>query len=239
VSFEIRLRGADGVVQRISLGKSALEGPALTKMLDGIGFRADRSIQRGIREQKSPDGTPYKGVTRFGRPGKRLMDKGRLIGSISHVITGTRTVTSGTNLVQGPLQHFGGKVEADSGKMLAIPLTRQVARAMAGRGLRAAFPDAFVIRLGAGYGHERTFVVQRTEKGVKATGQAHRIRKGDAGDVRAAKGKNAVGRLDFLAMLVRSVSIEGTHFNDISPQGRGEIGDYILRTVKGSVEGSR
>jgi phage gpG-like protein len=211
----ITVRGADGVARSLKLGADLTTGRALTRMLRGIGLVGVRDVQRGIREQRSPDGTPYKPVKRFGLPGDRLRDTGRLLNSISYEV-GPGRVTVGTNVKYAQLQHFGGVVKPVNAKKLAIPFTRQIARAVASKGgFRAAFPDAF------------TFTSVRGNLLL-----ARRL------TIRATRRRFALASkryIELLALLVDSSEVEGTHFNDISTQGEGEILDYIARTISTAV----
>jgi phage virion morphogenesis protein len=212
MTYRIQLRGADGVVRSLNLTRELIAGAGLNRLLEGVGNVATRSIRQGIRDQRSPDGTPYKKTSRFGRPAKRLQDTNRLLNSITYKV-GVGRVTVGTNVAYAAMQHFGGTQRPKNGKALAIPLTRAVARAMAGRGLRSAFPDAFVFRSSA----QGVFLVRKNP----------------------TAGKRSKNQLDFLAKLVASVEIEGTHFNELSRQGENDVLTYIERMIQRTAEGGK
>jgi phage gpG-like protein len=189
----------------------------------GVGRLAVRSVQRGIREQRSPDGTPYPKTTRFGEPAERLRDTSRLLNSMAYVVEGPRTIV-GTNLIYAPTQHYGDDDRRPkTAKKLAQPLTRQVAREVAGRGFRAAYPDAFTFVSKAG----RLLLARRRKRGESGAIE-RRIGLGRRGSA-----------LELLAVLCDRVSIKGTHFNDLSEQGQGEIVDYvgtmIVRAIGGRI----
>lgn len=204
MTYQIQLRGADGVVRSLKLTRELIAGVGLSRLLEGVGTVAARSIRQGIRNQVSPDGRPYKKTSRFGRPAKRLQDTSRLLNSITYKV-GTGRVTVGTNVAYAAMQHFGGTQRPKKGKALAIPLTRAVARAMAGRGLRAAFPDAFTFRSIS----QGLFLVRKNP----------------------TAGKRSKNQLEFLAKLVASVDIAGTHFNELSKQGENDVLTYIERMI--------
>ncbi len=204
MAITIRLNGVERVIRKLNRA-AATRGIVTRDVLEGIGFRAVRSVQRGIREQRSPDGAPYKPVSRFGAAGERLRDTSRLLKSITYQVEGDRVVV-GTNVVYAATQHFGDpNRRAKNAKYLAIPLTRQVARAVAGRGYREAFPHAFVF-------------------------------KSANGNLLLAR-KNASEGLDLLAVLKKSVRIQGTHFLGLSKAGEADILGYLERTIGKIVEG--
>lgn len=201
MAITMTINGVERVISTMSL----LDPAKLMDraMLDGIGTRAVRSVKRGITSGVSPDGTAYKPVRRFGQEGQRLRDTSRLLRSITYEIRG-RQLYVGSNLIYAAMQHYGGTVTPKNAKMLAIPLSRAVARAVAsGGGYRAAFPGAFVLMAKSG----NLFLVRKA-----ATGRSK-------------------GKLDFLAMLRNSTKIEGTHFNDLSTQGQTEIIDFVAKRI--------
>jgi phage gpG-like protein len=82
--------------------------------------------------------------------GKRLLDTLRLLRSVMATVSGSRVVIT-SDVFYAARQHWGGVVRPRKAKMLAIPLTRAVARAVASAGsFRSAFPDAFVFTSKAG-----------------------------------------------------------------------------------------
>jgi phage gpG-like protein len=202
--YTVKLNGAEAVVQKLrNLGGKGL---MTSDVLRGVGELAVRSVKRGIREQREPDGTPYKPVNRFGQGGKRLQDTSQLLNSITYEISGDR-VRIGTNVKYAAMQHFGGTQRPTHAKALAIPMTRQVARAVAAAGnFRAAFPDAFVFRSIS----QGAFLVRRKPDVAMRT-----------------KGRG----LEFLATLVKSVRIESTHFLGLSAEGDAAILHYLERTI--------
>lgn len=214
----VTLNGAEHVVERLNRARAS-KGMVTSDMLKGIGELGVRSVQRGIRNQTSPDGTSYAPVNRFGQGGQRLQDTNRLLRSISYEV-GNGRVSIGTNVIYAAMQHFGGVQKPKTAKMLAIPLTRQVARAVAnGLGYRQAFPDAFIFRSAKG----NLFLARRTS----AAGTRRRLglRKGDHSDV------VALGQLELLAILKDSVRIQGTHFLGLSKEGETDILNYIERSI--------
>lgn len=190
-----------------------------------VGVVAVRDIQRSMREQRRPDGTPYRPLSRYGEPAKRLEDTHRLLTSITF-ISGNRKVTVGTNLLYAPTQHYPETViNAKPGKALAIPVSREVARNVAGKGFRAAYPDAFILRLGGKFGGEaKSFLVRRLDAGQRGP-------RGNTFHASAASGRvtfhlsggRGTARLQFLAKLVRRVVIHGEMFLGISKRGESEI----------------
>jgi phage gpG-like protein len=214
----IAIRFADTEIAPAMDTLGMLAGDGLLQMLvrmgvpHGVGRLAVRSVQRGIREQVSPDGTPYARTTRYGRPAQRLRDSGRLINSMTYAVDGARTIV-GTNLIYAPTQHYGDEARRPkTAKKLGIPLTRQVARAVAAAGgYRAAFPKAF------------TFV---SKKGNLLLAQRRTRDEGGTLSKRIGLGRRGEA-LELLALLVDEESIAGTHFNDLSDRGQREVVDYI------------
>src|SRR5215210_1015118 len=111
--------------------------------LERMGTLAVRSVQRGVRQQKSPSGKAYPQTTRFGKPARRLLDSGRLVNAETYEVEGGKLFV-GNSLEYAATQHYGEQDrKPKNAKAFAIPLTRQVARAVAGRSFRDVFPDAF------------------------------------------------------------------------------------------------
>ncbi len=176
------------------------------ELLSGIGLLAVRDVQRGIRAQRSPDGKAYPTTTRFGEPAQRLRDTMRLYNSITFEVQGSKVLV-GTNVKYAAMQNFGGTQRPSKAKALAIPLTRQVARAVvAAGGYREAFPDAFVWRSSA----QGVFLVRKNPNA----------------------GPRSKKQLEFLAILLKSVQIRGTHFLDrLSDLGETDIQVYIEKKI--------
>jgi phage virion morphogenesis protein len=216
----LKLNGTEHVVKALTELSATRRGQGLTtqKALETIGDLVVRSVQRGIRNQVSPDGTAYRPVNRYGEGGKRLMDTNRLLRSITREVSGDRVMV-GTNVEYAAMQHHGGVQRPRRAQALAIPLTRQVARAVAAAGgFRAAFPDAFVFRYSGG-----AFLV-RKRQGETIPGTQRQ------------RGVSARRSLEFLAILKKSQPIEGTHFLGLSKEGERDILNYMQRVVSRIVE---
>lgn len=171
------------------------------RLLHTVGQLVIREVQRGIRDQRSPDGTAYPIVTRFGSPGQRLRDTSRLLNSITYEIRGSKLFV-GTNLAYAATQHFGEQGrKAKTARLIAIPMSRTVARAYrAGVSLREQYPDAFVFKsLSQGL-----FLVRK-----------------------AGVGRSAKRQLEFLFRLVPSVDIQGVGFLGVSSVGGILIGNVV------------
>lgn len=199
----ITLRGAGKV---IALMDGLPREMVSHDFLSGIGTLAVRSVTRDIRAQRSPDGTAYRAVTRFGQAGQRMIDTARLINSIHFEVSG-ESVFVGTNVDYAAAQNFGGTWGPKTAKLLAIPLTRAIARAyIAGKSLRDQYPEAFIFKSG----NQGLFLVRK--------------------DPKATKGSKR--QLEFLFKLVPSVTIQGTHFLDrLSDQGEDDIRTYIANRL--------
>ena len=129
VTIGVLLKGADRATKAL-LGVREEMGPKGTRKLDVLGTLVVRGLQRGIREQRSPDGSPYRPVSRFGQSGQRLRDTGKLLRSFTYNIAGENRVVAGTNAIQAATQHFGDPNRRPSrAKLLAIPMSRAIARA--------------------------------------------------------------------------------------------------------------
>jgi phage gpG-like protein len=216
----VSLVNADAISRAMLQIRKRTPPPDLASL---IGTAGVRDVRRGIREQRSPDGRPYKKVQRFGQAGQRLQNTRRMLNSITFQVLSARRVIVGTNAKQAATMHFGDDNRtAKNGKYLAIPMSRQVAAANTGS-FRQQYPDAFVLRLsGRSFGAERLFIVRKLEKGQR--GAAGTVFKLKAGEGRAKKGIDYAGaRLQFLAMLVKRVRIPATPFLGISKQGEKEI----------------
>lgn len=202
-----------------------------TKMLRGIGLLAVRSVQRGIREQKSPDGTPYPAVGRFGQGGKRMLDTARLLNSITFEVIGHGVIV-GTNVTYAPAQNFGGTWGPKKAQKMAVPLTRQVARAfVSGKSLRLQYPDAFVLKARTG----NLFLARRLGAGDRAIGLPLNIvaSKTLGGAFNSYKRSRAKAAVELLYMLVDSTTIKGTHFLDrLSDTGERAIFVYVEASIQ-------
>lgn len=218
MSESIKLIGAERVISTVQGMQTVTP-----EMLRSIGLLAVRSVQRGVRDQEEPDGTPYAAVDRFGRGGLRMIDSARLLNSITFQVSG-QSVTIGTNVDYAPMQHFGteglpgGALTPKKAQKLAIPLTRRVARAfVAGRSLRDQYPDAFVLKSRK----ENLFLAQRIDG--RASGLPLK-------SINEATGKRsrAKATVELLYMLVNSTTIKGTHFLGISSEGEGDIQSYMF-----------
>jgi len=181
-------------------------GIVTNDLLRGIGLLAVRSVQRDIRAQRMPDGRPYPRTKRFGEPAQRLRDTNRLYNSITFQVQGSKVLV-GTNVKYAAMQNFGGIQRPKNAKALAIPFTRQIARAVAAAGgFRQAFPDAFVWRSSV----QGAFLVRK----------------------RPGAGPRSKNQLEFLAILLKSVRIEGSHFLDrLSMEGETDITVYIEKKI--------
>lgn len=201
----VKLIGAERVIATVQ----GLARDAVTSdMLRSIGLLAVRSVQRGIRDQKEPDGSPYPAVNRFGQGGLRMVDSARILNSITFQVTG-HSVMVGTNVDYAPMQHFGtaglpgGVLKAKNAKLLAIPLTRQIARAyVAGKSLRDQYPDAFLFRSNS----QGLFLVRKFPNAKRGSKR----------------------QLQFLYQLVSEVTIKGTHFLGVSAEGESDIGAFMF-----------
>lgn len=199
--IKITLHGAQAVTRKLTALKE-ITSVQRRDILEGVGFRATRSVKRGIRNGVSPDGTVYPPVTRFGEPGQRLQDTKHLMNSITYQVGNGRVIV-GTNVKYAAMQHYGGTQRPSKAKMLAIPLTRQVARAVASSGgYREAFPGAFIFR-------------------------------SKAGNLILARRKD--GEIDPIAVLKKSVRIQGTKFLGLSKEGQDEIVRYIETMIRRAV----
>lgn len=197
----ITTRGVDQAVRATEALRSEVRQPG-DQVLRAIGTLVVRDVQRGIRSQISPKGKPYPKVSRFGQPGRRLIDTNRLYNSITYEVRGGK-VFVGTNLLYAPTQHFGelGR-RAKNAKLLAIPMTRAIARAYrAGVSLREQYPDAFVFK--------------------SALQGLYLVRK------RPGAGRGSKNQLEFLFKLVPSVDVPGTHFLGVSVAGEAQIRTMI------------
>jgi phage gpG-like protein len=202
--LNIVMSGQERVVGKLSkLGQAKFLSGEMAEKIAGL---AIRSVQRGIRDQKSPDGTAYKSVSRYGSPGKRLQDTRALYRSLAFEIRGTKIII-GTNLLYAARQHYGGVVTPVRAKMLAIPLSRMAARAVAtGGGFRAAFPNAFTFVSKAG---NVLLAMRKSDGGLELLAVLKRSVKIWASHF---LGLSKAGESDILAYVERSIGkfVEGT-----------------------------
>lgn len=221
--ISMNLQGADKVIATVNV----LQRDAVSvETMRGIGTLAVRSVQRDIRAQRSPDGTPYRVVNRFGQAGKRMIDTARLINSIHFEVHGVRVLV-GTNVDYAPAQNFGGTWGPRRAKMLAIPMTRQVARAyVAGKSLRVQYPNAFILKARTG----NLFLAQKIDG--RAIGFPLKSINNDTG-----KRSRAKAEVELLFRLVDTTTIYGTHFLDrLSDRGEEDIRLYLTAALTARVD---
>ena len=222
MSDSVKVIGAEKIIATVQ----GIARDAITPdMLRSIGLLAVRSVQRGIRDQKEPDGSPYAAVTRFGQGGQRMIDTARLLNSITFEVRG-QSVAVGTNVDYAPAQHFGGTWGAKSAQKLAIPLTRRVARAyVAGKSLRDQYPGAFVLKARTG----NLFLARRVEGSYFGL---------PLKSINEATGKRSRARavVELLYMLVDSTTIKGTHFLGISNDGEHDIRVYLDAAIQKRID---
>lgn len=126
-------------------------------------------VKENFQGSHTPDGTPWKPLL-FPRPrskgaDKPLLDRGLLQASISasgkgHVEEVTPTgFTVGTNLEYASLHQYGGVIRPRKGQFLAIPKSKEAARAGSARNFKE--PLTAII------GKRGGVLVQRTKKGNK------------------------------------------------------------------------
>lgn len=237
MEVKLTLHGADKVER--DLGQLAGKRLVDDEMRRGIGMLAIRSVQRGMRQQRSPSGKAYPPVTRYGSAGQRLEDTGRLINSITYQLEGDLIVV-GTNLAYARVQHEETSVLTPKhAKYLAIPLIRKVARAVAsGGGFRAAFPDAFVFKARSGNlflahkarGSWREFSSAKMGDYMRSEGSHGAAMKRLGAEWRGGAGR-ATGKLELLAILKSSVTVHGTGYMGLSRQGETDILAYATRMI--------
>lgn len=97
----------------------ALPNRLLSRQLfDDIGQYMVSSTQRKIKTGIAPENAPL--TKAWKKNGLQLRDTGRLLSSITHK-TEEKSVTIGTNLVQGRIQQLGGQIRPKKAKRLYIP----------------------------------------------------------------------------------------------------------------------
>jgi len=91
----------------------------VTPMLEEIGMIGERTIKRNFKDGGRPDKWPTSTRARK-QGGQTLMDTGNLRSSVSHQVMG-KEVAVGSNVLYGPIHHFGGTIRPKSGKYLRFP----------------------------------------------------------------------------------------------------------------------
>ncbi len=88
----------------------------VTPMLDEIGMAGVRAIKRNFKEGGRPEKWKTSARARE-QGGQTLMDTGNLRSSVTHEVQG-REVAVGSNVLYGPIHHFGGVIKPIRGKFL-------------------------------------------------------------------------------------------------------------------------
>lgn len=117
------------VADKLSAVPEAMAREAVRRAAPGIRVAAAAGVRRHFAEGRAPDGSPWPPL---GRPrpaggSKPLRDKGLLAASVSALVTETEIVLRAN--APGARLHQEGGVVAAKGKLLAIPVTRDAARA--------------------------------------------------------------------------------------------------------------
>ena len=209
----VRFLNEEAVLERIRglANEIGIEGGRPQKV---VAMEAIKGIQQGFREAISPEGVPWKGLkSRIG--GKPLQDHRVLYQSITSEIHGP-TVTVCTNDKRANTLHYGGRI-SPRGQYLSIMLPGMASRG----GLRAAYPGAFVLKLGgSSYGYDRLWLVRKTED-IAGLGHTY-TRKSDGKsvprnqNVRNSQKVDGHGKLQFIALLVKYVDEPGRPFIGLS-----------------------
>ena len=90
----------------------------MKQLLEAIGIVVTRDIKRRIRDGKITPHSKNSGTT--------LVKFGKLVNSITHVVSGNHVIV-GTNLKYARILHEGGTIRPVKAKYLAIPLTKEAA----------------------------------------------------------------------------------------------------------------
>jgi len=106
-----------GVIETLDDLARSLQNPA---SMETIGSMAADMIRGHIHggqgfDPLSPATAAYRG------PGRPLQDTGALRDSITHKVTGGKTVSVGTNKIYAAVQNYGGVIRAKKAKWLWIP----------------------------------------------------------------------------------------------------------------------
>lgn len=92
-----------------------------TPVLEEIGHTATRAVKQNFKEGGRPQKWPVSFRAQE-QSGQTLLDTGNLRSSVSYDIRG-KEVAVGSNVIYGPIHHFGGVIRAKAAKSLAFTLT--------------------------------------------------------------------------------------------------------------------
>lgn len=205
-----------------------------------VGTELREGVRENFRLKSSPSGVPWRALSvgshGGGRSGDPLRDTSKLYNSFALRFDGNSKVAVGTNEISAATHNFGdpNRRSKKPGGFLALPVNRAVARERAAAGdFRAAYPDAFVIRMGgASYGYDRLWLVRAPDGSRKRRGVIGNITKRSRKDVTFGRGARSSisgrNKLEFLALLVKSVDIPARPFMGLRADRKVRI-IYVLQ----------
>lgn len=120
VALRYDLSQVKGVSRR--LNRALAEAGDAEPLLDEIGASLVTSTQIRFERGQGPDGKPWKPSA---RGGQTLVDTGRLLGSVTHRVSG-RQVEVGTNVLYGAIHQFGGTIRPKAAGKLRFTIGSEV-----------------------------------------------------------------------------------------------------------------
>ena len=101
-----------------ALVRLALNAGDKSTLMEEIGINLVENARLRFSDQKDPSGNTWKPSIRAqAQGGETLRDTGRLLASLTHLVTGD-VVEYGTNVVYAPWLHFGATIRATGSKGL-------------------------------------------------------------------------------------------------------------------------
>lgn len=111
-----------------AMGKLALSIGDKAGLLNQIGIEVSENTRLRFLDGVAPDGTPWEPSIRAKtQGGETLRDTGRLMNSITHLVSGDH-VEVGTNVPYAYPLHFGAEIKPTAGKYLTFQVAGRWAR---------------------------------------------------------------------------------------------------------------
>jgi len=122
MSIAVRANISPDTTVLAALSQLALERDDKTSLLDEIGINLSENARVRFGDQVSPDGSTWVPSVRAKlQGGETLRDTGRLMGSITHIVSGD-SVEYGTNVDYAAALHFGAEIKSVSGPYLTFKI---------------------------------------------------------------------------------------------------------------------
>lgn len=120
IGARVRIEPTDAILPALS--RLALDRDDKSTLLDEIGINLSENARLRFGDQVAPDGNTWAPSVRAKlQGGETLRDTGRLMGSITHIVSGD-SVEYGTNVDYAAALHFGAEIKSVSGPYLTFKI---------------------------------------------------------------------------------------------------------------------